>query len=326
MQKVLLVLSLLSAPSLSLAAPSAATLGGNMTTRFNALDLQDHPMVLKMHQGETWQLELPDSVAKITAGRDDQVDVQVDSNVVFLKAVQNSGWGNLTIRLKNGDSIQVVYSLASTNGRYIRRVVVEYPADPDLTAPPVQAARPTSSPPAGTMRAAAVPTVRRIPATPAVTGPQAAPATRQSPAATVAVRPQAAPATPPTSTAAAGPQTAPEWLRFGFTGGTRNGTSLTLGYRITNIGTEAVVFSPLTVRMQAGRQPLKVAVLGDQNGTVRVNAGQTVYGNLMIDQAGSITDVPFTWSWIGSTLNSGRQYDVGGPLRLVLAGAGNARR
>ncbi|WP_345456818.1 hypothetical protein [Deinococcus aluminii] len=279
-----------------------------MTTRFNALDLQDHPMVLKMHQGETWQLELPDSVAKITAGRDDQVDVQVDSNVVFLKAVQNSGWGNLTIRLKNGDSIQVVYSLASTNGRYIRRVLVEYPTDPDLIAPPVQAARPTASSPAATMPAAAVPTVRRIPATPAVTGPQAAPAT------------------PPTSTAAAGPQVAPEWLRFGFTGGTRNGTSLTLGYRITNIGTEAVVFSPLTVRMQAGRQPLKVAVLGDQNGTVRVNAGQTVYGNLVIDQAGSITDVPFTWSWIGSTLNSGRQYDVGGPLRLVLAGAGNARR
>ncbi|MBB5234190.1 hypothetical protein HNQ09_001628 [Deinococcus budaensis] len=296
MKKVLLALSLLSAASLSLAATPGPTLGGNITTTFNALDLQDRPMVLKMHQGETWQLDLPDSVAKIISGRDDQLDVQVDSNVVFLKAIQNTGWGNLTIRLKNGDSIQVVYSLASASGRYIRRVVVEYPTDPELTEAPVQAARPVYSTPTTTVPAASTPR------TPAALAPT------------------------PTIPVATGPQVAPEWLRFGFIGGTRNGTSLNLGYRITNIGTEAVVFNPQAVRMQAGSQALKVAVLGDQNGTVRVNAGQTVYGNLVVDTTGSVSNAPITWSWIGSTMSGAHQYDVGGPLTLVLAGAGHAGR
>ncbi|MEF2278343.1 hypothetical protein V3W47_08515 [Deinococcus sp. YIM 134068] len=296
MKKMLLALSLFATTSLSLAAPPAPALGGNITTTFNALDLQDRPMVLKMHQGETWQLDLPDGVAKIISGRDDQLDVQVDSNVVFLKAIQNTGWGNLTIRLKNGDSIQVVYSLASASGRYIRRVVVEYPADPELTEAPVQAARPVYSTPTTTV--------------PAVT----------------TTRTSAAPVPTPAVPVATGPQVAPDWLRFGFTGGTRNGNSLTLGYRITNIGTETIVFNPQAVRMQSGAQALKVAVLGDQNGTVRVNAGQTVYGSLVVDTAGSVANAPVTWSWIGSTVNGARQYDVGGPLTLVLAGAGHAGR
>ncbi|MBZ9752189.1 hypothetical protein GO986_12345 [Deinococcus sp. HMF7620] len=278
MKKILLGLCLLSSASLAVAIPATPALGNNITSTFNALDLKDRPLMLQIHQGETWQLQMPDAVAKITSGRDDQLDVQVDSNVIFLKAITNSGWGSMTVRLANGDLIQVVYSLASASGRQIRRVVVEYPAPTDT----LEADGEISTPAVST--SAATPT-------PEVTGPQ----------------------------------TAPDWLRFGFLNGTRSGNQVTLGYRITNAGTEALVFDPKNVRMQAGSKPMKVNVTGEQNTVIRINAGQTVYGQLTIDTTGSEVGTPVSWSWIGATLNTAQQYEVGGPLTLVLAGTGNDR-
>ena len=305
--KKLLTLLLLSAALPAFAASpatpgSAPSLGRSVTTTINALDMKDKPLVITLHQGETWQLEMPDTISKIFSGRDDQVDVSVDGNMVFLKAVQNTGWGSLTIRLANGDPLQVVFNLASVSGTYIRRVVVAYPTDPNVV---VDGGEDTTE----TALSAIAP---NVPVSSSAPRAVSLPTAKVAPASTVSAQSSA-------------PAPAPAWLSFGFTGGTRSGQSLTLTYSLTNSGSEALIFKPREVSMLAGTQHLPATVLGDQNGVVRVNPGQTVFGSLVVDVSKSVPDVPLTWSWIGSTLDKQRQYDVGGPLALVFAGGGHAR-
>ncbi|GAA5501033.1 hypothetical protein Dxin01_00764 [Deinococcus xinjiangensis] len=251
--------------------------------------------MLTLHQGEMWQLDLPDTVSKVTSIRGDQVDVAVDGNIVQLKAAQNSGWGQLTIRLTNGDALQFVYNLASANGKLIQRVVINYPSD---TAPMLASQEAPTAPPAAPNPD--LPLAKIGDAGPAATRP-----------------PQ------PGEQVQAGPQPAPSWLSFAFTGGTRSGQSMTLNYSLTNKGQDALLFNPRGVSMRAGTSNVPVSYLGDQNTPIRVNAGQTVFGSLVIDTSASKMGAPVTWSWIGSTLDRQKQYDIGGPLALVLSGVGN---
>lgn len=273
MKQTLTSLLLFASLSAASAAAPAATVGNNITTTVNALDLRDRPLMLQLHQGEQWQLQLPDAVAKITSGRDDQLDVQVDSNIVFIQAIKNTGWGSMTIRLENGDLVQVVYSLGSASGHQMRRVVVEYPAPTDDV---IEAA-------------VSMPTVTTAPL-PAPTSAAVAPAPSQA-----------------------------SWLNFAFISGSRAGTQLTLNYRLSNTGTEALTFNPRDLSMKAGQASLKAFVSGDQNALVRINAGQTMFGSIMVDIAGLDAQAPVTWSWVGTGLTSKNTFEVGGPLALVMA-------
>ncbi|GGS03022.1 hypothetical protein [Deinococcus sedimenti] len=275
-------------------APQNTYMGGSITREYRASDLKQAYGILDIAMGEIWVLNLPDDVVDVITSREGVLQFSQRGQRVVIGATASTG--SYPILVMTADSVYFFQArLSPSRGGGVRNIVVraDQAPEPEQQIPgfPTQAAPTTPLPqtsvpvavPASltTTRAPASPPAAAAPVSPARTSVSTSTPTR---AVTSQVTPQ--PSAPPV------PVPLPARADVEFRALT-NGQQTRVYYRITNSGSVPVTFDERRLTLNG------VQGLGSTDATIRVNPGETKYGQVDLTTAPTSINA----QWQGSSMD-----------------------
>ncbi|OWL94159.1 hypothetical protein CBQ26_16810 [Deinococcus indicus] len=271
--------------------PQNTYMGGSITREYRASDLKQAYGILDIAMGEIWVLNLPDDVVDVITSREGVLQFSQRGQRVVIGATASTG--SYPILVMTADSVYFFQArLAPSRGGGVRNIIVRADQAPEpgqqIPGFPTQAA-PTNALPQTSVPAPATAS-RAVAATPTASAPTATVprTTTSTPTRTVTSQVTPQPAAPAVSVPVSLPARADVEFRA-----LTNGQQTRVYYRITNSGSVPVTFDERRLTLNG------VQGLGATDAVVRVNPGETKYGQVDLTTASTSINA----QWQGSSVD-----------------------